>query len=107
MPTTENPHALGGFTLSWLLAAPARSYTAKATGKRRTLVELCDPQRLKHCITIFLDGEAGPKLATVPVQTVITLHVTELTAGDRRGELIATADRSAVEAAFERAGRAS
>jgi hypothetical protein len=107
VPTSDNPHALGGFTLSWLLAAPVRSYTAKATGKRRSLIELCDPQRLKRCITIFLDGEAGPKLESVPVQTVITLHVTELAAGDRRGELIATADRSAVEGAFERAGRTS
>jgi hypothetical protein len=107
VPTPDNPHTLGGFTLSWLLAAPVRSYTAKATAKRRTLIELCDPQRLKHCITIFLDGEAGPKLEAVPVQTVITLHVSELMPGNRRGELIAAADRSAVEAAFERAGRAS
>ena len=107
MPTVDNPHALGGFTLSWMLAAPVRSYTAKATGKRRTRVELVDPQRLKQGITIFLDGEAGPKLEAVRVQTVITLHVSELSAGDRRGEFLASADRSAVEAAFERAGRAS
>lgn len=105
MPSTDNPHALGGYTISWLLAGPVRSYTSKASGQRRTLIELCDPQRLKRCITIFLDGEAGPKLEAVPARSVITLHVDELKAGRAHGELIATVDRSAVEAAFERAGR--
>lgn len=105
MPTTDNPHTLGGFTLSWLLAGPVRSYTSKASGQRRTLIELCDPQRLKRCVTVFLDGEAGPKLEAVAARSVITLHVEELNAGNARGELIARVDRAAVEAAFERAGR--
>jgi len=107
VPTTDNAHALGGFMLSWLLAGPVRSYTSKASGQRRTLIELCDPQRLKRCITIFLDGDAGPKLEAVAPRTVITLHVEELNPGNTRGELIARVDRAAVEAAFERAGRAS
>lgn len=107
MPTTDNPHTLGGFTLSWLLAGPARSYTSKASGKRRTLIELCDPNRLKRSITIFLDGEAGPKLEAVPPRSLITLHVEELQPGSGRGEFIASVERSAVETAFERAGGAS
>lgn len=105
MPTTEIPNCLGGFSLSWLLAGPVRSYTSKATGQRRTLVELCDPNRLKRSITIFLDGEAGPKLETMPPRSLITLHVEELKPGSGRDEFIATVERAAVEAAFDRARR--
>jgi hypothetical protein len=105
VPTTDNPHTLGGFTLSWLLAAPARSFTSKTTGTSKTVIELRDPQRLAQSLTVFLDGEAGPKLEAVPPRSLITLHVEEVRSGRGRGELIASVERAAVEAAFERAGR--
>jgi hypothetical protein len=98
---------LGGLTVSWFLASPARSFTSKASGARRTVIELRDPQRLSQSLTVFLDGEVGPVLQGVPARSVVTLHVEEVRSGRGRGELIATVARPAVEAAFQRAGSAS
>ena len=93
----------GGLTVSWLLAAPVRSFVSKTSGQTCTVVELRDPARLGNSLVLFLDGESGP-LAQVSPNTLLTLRVTEVRSGSGRGELIGTATRESVEAAFALAG---
>lgn len=105
MSTQEDKRSAmrGGVTVSWLLAAPVRSFDSKRDGRRRTVVELRDPSRLGNSLVVFLDGDAD-KLEAVQPGALVTLHVEEVRSGQGRGELIGTASREAVERAFAAGG---
>jgi hypothetical protein len=92
-----------GLVVAWELGAAVQSFVAKS-GKTWTVVELRNPQELRQYVTVWLEGEAGPGLQSVPPRTVIGLRVDGLRAGRERGELVATASRATVEEAFARAG---
>ena len=103
-PTQLPLSARGGLTLNgWLLAAPIRSFTSKRTGKPVTVIELRDPAALSHSCTIFLPGEAD-ELSQAAPSTAVDLVLTSARAGKANNELIGSAARTAVQAAFGAAG---
>jgi hypothetical protein len=114
MSTTDTPKApatpravpttppLGGVHVEWIVSQPAREYTSKADGATRTVVELRDPSRLGNSITLFLDGPAGD-LAKVAANATVRLRLEEVRPGRGRGELVGSANREDVDAAFARA----
>lgn len=96
-----------GVAFAWELGTPVQSFTAKS-GKTWTVVELRNPHDLRQYVSIWLEGEAGDVLQSVPARTLLALRVDGIRAGRERGELSATASRAAVEAAFAKAlGNAS
>lgn len=106
-PTQLPLSARGGLTLNgWLLAAPIRSFASKRTGKPVTVIELRDPAALAHSCTIFLPGEADDLSKAAP-STAVDLVLTSARAGKANNELIGSADRAAVRAAFTAAGGVS
>jgi hypothetical protein len=98
--------AAGGLTVSWLLASPVRSFVSKRDDQPRTVVELRDPARLSSSLVFFLDGEPG-RLASLPVNSRVTVRVDEVRSGRGRGELVGSVSRAALEEAFARAGGAA
>lgn len=101
-PIPNQPPHLGGLHLAWLLADDVRTIRTK-DGNERTVVELRDPRRLSQSLVVWLDGPAGALASAVP-GTLVQLHVDAARPGRGRGELIGQVERSAVEAAFARAG---
>lgn len=98
-PQRQAPPSVGGLVVSWLLAAPVRSFVSKVDNKKRTVFELRDPARLGNSLVVFLDGEPGT-LAAVPPNTRITLRLDEVRSGRGRGELVGSVPRAVVEQAF-------